>query len=117
MAFRQRVALPLIQQLRCQLTPRLPAPSLPHSSADGAPATSTSPVAASRLAGDKSNCPYPALYAVFTLPNICSDRAFERARAKFAAALNALAGPGATHTQVVQPGQSGLVAAHVVHFS
>lgn len=37
----------------------------------------------------------PGLYAVFTLPSVCSDRAFQQVRAKFTAALTKLAGPGA----------------------
>lgn len=66
------------------------------SAADGAPAAL--PVAASHFGGGKhvpsGGCPFPALYASFTLPGICSDRAFANARTKFVAALTAAAGPG-----------------------
>lgn len=59
-------------------------------------ATNTSgPVVASASRGKQ--CPYPALYAVFSLPSICSDRAFNTVRSKFTAALEAVAGPGGEH--------------------
>ena len=58
-------------------------------------------------ARQQSDCPWPALYAVFTLPNICSDRAFESVRAQFTAALAAAAGPGERrlHTMLGFPEQ------------
>lgn len=67
-------------------------PTLRCSLINSPPANSSGPVVAS--AGRGKDCPYPALYAVFSLPNICSDRAFNNVRAKFTAALAAVAGPG-----------------------
>lgn len=48
-------------------------------------------VAAAPLGAD---CVYPALYAVFTLPNICTDQAFQAVQAKFVSGLATASGPG-----------------------
>ena len=66
------------------------------SPSDGAPAAVSGPTVASNQIGE--GCPLPALYAVFTLPNICTDRAFQHVRAKFTAALTTLGGPGVART-------------------
>lgn len=70
---------------------------VPCSSAEGALPTSLNGLAAAVQVGS-GRCPFPALYAVFSLPNICTDHAFQSARAKFVAALTAVAGPGAQRT-------------------
>lgn len=79
--------------LRCVTLEPLPC-CHPCSQSDGLPPALSGPTA-HHLSNTGKACPFPALYVVFTLPNVCSDVAFAAARAKFSAALAAAAGPGA----------------------
>lgn len=94
----RRVCVPsLVSCCRCSFAARIithqfSCPPLRCSLVNSVATNTSGPVVAS--AGSGKECPYPALYAVFSLPNICSDRAFNAVRAKFTAALAAAAGPG-----------------------